>query len=95
MKLEETGLSKIITHMADLKDLFPDIDIGKSFMEFLVNYFKLMLPIAFSVIVFSESLLKQVSLMSACRLSFAWTILINLSGKFRIRKSYHYGGQTM
>ena len=27
VKLEETGPSKIITHMVDLKDLFPDIDI--------------------------------------------------------------------
>ena len=27
MKLEETGPSKIITHMIDLKELFPDIDI--------------------------------------------------------------------
>ena len=27
VKLEETGPSKIITHMADLKELFPDIDI--------------------------------------------------------------------
>ena len=29
VKLEETGPSKIITHMADLKDLFPDIDFEK------------------------------------------------------------------
>ena len=27
VKLEETGPSKIITHMVDLKELFPDIDI--------------------------------------------------------------------
>ena len=27
VKLEETGPSKIITHMVDLKDLFPHIDI--------------------------------------------------------------------
>ena len=27
VKLQETGPSKIITHMVDLKDLFPDIDI--------------------------------------------------------------------
>ena len=27
LKLEETGPSKIIAHMADLKDLFPDNDI--------------------------------------------------------------------
>ena len=28
VKLEETGPSRIITHMVDLKELFPDIDIG-------------------------------------------------------------------
>ena len=27
VKLEETGPSKIVTHMVDLKELFPDIDI--------------------------------------------------------------------
>ena len=27
VKLEETGPSKIITHMVDLKDLFPNMDI--------------------------------------------------------------------
>ena len=27
VKLEETGPSRIITHMVDLKELFPDIDI--------------------------------------------------------------------
>ena len=27
MKLEETGPSKIITHMVGLEELFPDIDI--------------------------------------------------------------------
>ena len=27
VKLEETGPSKIITHMVDLKELFPDTDI--------------------------------------------------------------------
>ena len=27
VKLEETGTSKIIVHMVDLKELFPDIDI--------------------------------------------------------------------
>ena len=27
VKLEETGPSKIITHMIDLKDLFPDTNI--------------------------------------------------------------------
>ena len=29
VKLEETGPSKIITHMVDLKEYFPDIDIEK------------------------------------------------------------------
>ena len=28
VKLEETGPSKIITHIVDLKELFPDIDIA-------------------------------------------------------------------
>ena len=28
VKLEETGPSKITTHMVDLKELFPDIDIA-------------------------------------------------------------------
>ena len=27
VKLEETGPSRIITHMVDLKELFPDVDI--------------------------------------------------------------------
>ena len=27
VKLEETGPSRIITHIVDLKELFPDIDI--------------------------------------------------------------------
>ena len=56
VKLEETGSSKIITHMVGLKELFPEIDIEncKYFMEFLVNHFKLMLPpFALLVIVFS------------------------------------------
>ena len=27
VKLEKTGPSRIITHMVDLKELFPDVDI--------------------------------------------------------------------
>ena len=29
VKLEETGLSKIITHIVDLNELFPDLNIEK------------------------------------------------------------------
>ena len=40
VKFEETGSSKIITHMVDLKDLFPDIDIENLyFMDFFINNF--------------------------------------------------------